>query len=295
MSRPPRSRRETESLESVQAKMEEHFNNMRYYEAQQLYLTLFNRLSARENWNDAIELMRSGALKLLEHKEGNAGGQLALKLIESYKKSNTTPSPDIVQTLLNIFQQFPDDAKDARVSFMKEAISFTTTGPNPQGDPSLHYALAVYLSKVEDHGGAQRHWLRSERPQEHVQELISWSQKGFLGERDLFLARAVLQYAALENLRDANLVFNVYCDFYRSQPDPEQAKAIDTPLVHFIRFLLATLERDAAPLFEVLRQKYSASLARDSSFSAYLDKIGELYYKIKPPAGMLDELMNLMK
>ena len=36
--------------------------------------------------------------------------------------------------------------------------------------------------------------------------------------------------------------------------------------MNFLKFLLLTLERDALPLFEILKEKYKISLDRDSSF-----------------------------
>lgn len=45
------------------------------------------------------------------------------------------------------------------------------------------------------------------------------------------------------------------------------AKAeVDTPLINFLHFMLKTVEAGAGPLFQLLRQKYSVSLARDPSF-----------------------------
>ena len=40
----------------------------------------------------------------------------------------------------------------------------------------------------------------------------------------------------------------------------------DTPLLHFVDFLLQTLQRDALPLFNLLRSKYKPSLDRDPNF-----------------------------
>ena len=54
-------------------------------------------------------------------------------------------------------------------------------------------------------------------------------------------------YLASGNLRDANKLFQLFLDASPDMPD--------TPLCNFLKFLLLTLERDAYPLFEVLRRK----------------------------------------
>jgi hypothetical protein len=73
----------------------------------------------------------------------------------------------------------------------------------------------------------------------------------------------------------------------------QQGIELDTPLVHFLRFLLLTLERDAAPLFTLLRTRYaSASVGRDPSLSALLDRIGERFYSIAAPKNLLSSMMD---
>ena len=61
---------------------------------------------------------------------------------------------------------------------------------------------------------------------------------------------------SLENLRDANIVYEKFLENIK----------LDTPLINFLRFLLLTLERNALPLFKLLKVKYSVALRRDKSF-----------------------------
>lgn len=49
-------------------------------------------------------------------------------------------------------------------------------------------------------------------------------------------------------------------------PQYEQKSFPRTPLINYIRFLLMTLERDAYPLFDMLRKKYAPSINRDIVF-----------------------------
>lgn len=235
------------------------------------------------------ERERSWLLSAPVRAQGNAGGELAKKLVDCYAEAKQPATEAMIDTLLSLFAAFPADAKESRVIFMRAAVRWSEkASPFPKGHPRLHHALAVFLSSVNDDGEAQRHWLRCERPEEHAQQLLAWSRRCFRGELDLVVVRAVLQYCALENLRDANAVFRAFCAAANSE-------SLDTPLMNFARFLLQTLERDALPLFQMLRIKYAASIARDPSFEAYLARISELFYKTQPPKGMLDELMRMME
>ncbi len=58
--------------------------------------------------------------------------------------------------------------------------------------------------------------------------------------------------------------------------------------------VLKTTEREAAPLFQMLRSKYAPSLARDSSFELYLNKIGEVYFDLKAPQSMMNVITGLL-
>jgi len=113
------------------------------------------------------------------------------------------------------------------------------------------------------------------------------STAGYTSERDLFIARAVLQYLCLSNIKDANIVFKIF----------NESMCLDSPLINFLSFLLKTLEREAYPLFKKLRESYAISLARDDTFDKYLDLIGKIYFGVEPPkqggmAGMLGSLLK---
>jgi hypothetical protein len=64
----------------------------------------------------------------------------------------------------------------------------------------------------------------------------------------------------------------------------------------FYIFVSQTCERDAPPLFEMLREKYAVALERDPAFSTLLDRIGKVFFNIKPQAtglqGLLGDLLG---
>lgn len=67
-------------------------------------------------------------------------------------------------------------------------------GTNKQGEPELHDLLAESYFRQNEYGKAQRHFLRGNRPERFAEVLTSWSNQAYPSERDLFIARAVLQY-----------------------------------------------------------------------------------------------------
>jgi len=87
--------------------------------------------------------------------------------------------------------------------------------------------------------------------------LIQWAEEVYPSEKDLLITRSVLMHLCLQNLKDANIVYSLFKSRY---------PALDTPLFNYTRFLLLTLERDALPLFDLLRTTYQKSLQRDPTF-----------------------------
>ena len=53
---------------------------------------------------------------------------------------------------------------------------------------------------------------------------------------------------------------------------------MDTPLVHFIGFLLLTLQRPAGPLLGLLVKKYDLSLRRDAEFHRLVFSVASRFY-----------------
>jgi len=134
---------------------------------------------------------------------------------------------------------------------------------------------------------AEKHYLRGSDPIGYARMILKWINKEDTSEIDLFIARAVLQYLCLSNLKDANVVFGEFLNLTR----------VNTKLVEFLQFLVKTLERDAYPLFKLLREKYAPSLQRDPTFDQYLSLIGKVFFGVEPPnqGGLGSIFSTLMK
>ena len=113
--------------------------------------------------------------------------------------------------------------------------------------------------------------LYCQNPEEYAAFLADWCLAGYPEEQDLYVARAILTFLSKGNLNMANKVYSLI----------QQKLELTTPLMHFCQFLLATLERDAYPLFKLLREKYEPELQRDPSFNSLLNKIAKHYFHIQ--------------
>lgn len=75
-------------LAKVRLDRDRLFSEGKYYEALQLYKTLHSRAIARKAVEEAEEIAVEGATALLQQKQANSGGELALAVIQLYVKAN---------------------------------------------------------------------------------------------------------------------------------------------------------------------------------------------------------------
>jgi len=278
--------------EKVSAQLDECLRDSKFYEAQQLYQSIYFRLSGRKKFEEASTLLVDGALKLIQYNQLPGAAHLTHLLLECYRKANFSPESECIEPVMRISAAFGKATQDVatrglHIRFLKSVLKWSVVAPGgiPNGSATLHAALIALYLESEDFGRAHKHYLRSNQPEQHAKMLTAWRHKGYRSEQDLLICRAVLEYLCLEDVQAAKTVFKSYQDICQ----------LSSPLIHFIEFVLLTVERDAGPLFEMLRQKYAISIARDSAFTAYLDKIGELFFDIQAPPSLLDGLFSADK
>lgn len=247
---------------------------------------------------------KGGALVMLQHGYGTAGLDLALNLVETWEGSSTlrlgAAEREAVEQISDAFVAGVEDKAEAAKlvdKFIARAIEWSKAehaGSFAVGEPGFHHIAAKMKVKCGDLEGANDHYVKAQQPQEFAAFLYGWAQRGYANERDLFLCRAVLELLVLENLKDANLLWESFNAILISKKEP-----LDTPLFHYTGFLLKTLERDAYPLFQVLREKYAPVIASDPTFVQYLDKIAHLFFGVAPQkhgmAAMIENMFGGMK
>ncbi|EGZ13386.1 hypothetical protein PHYSODRAFT_316672 [Phytophthora sojae] len=287
---------ENAGVENVGKKLELRLAAGDFYGALQMYKTLFMRFlkgdePSAEQQEKAAALALDAALKLVEHDQNTAATEMANLMVSVFADFHH-PVDDAhkqrVRLVAAAFEPKPQFSADLAV-FLKNAVKWSAAeGARKRGDPELQLLLARAYRTAGDFTHAMKHFLHSENPQELADALFQWSTQGYPSESDLYLARAVLQLLSLENLRDANKVYEAYVAKCQSAGRP-----VDLPLFNFTRFLLLTLERDALPLFQMLQERYTPALARDSSLKSYLSVIGQKFYGLQPPRSGLSSLLEM--
>ncbi|GKA95932.1 Golgi to ER traffic protein 4, partial [Tanacetum coccineum] len=264
-------------------------------------------------FKEALELLQSGACLQLEHEQVTCGGELAVLFVDMLVKAKVDFDQDYLDRIWTIYKKFPriplpqnldladDDAihklsetlgaakirVESCSSFLKAAIKWSSeSGSRKLGSAELHDMLAEYIyseSPEPDMARVCFHFSRGRNPNRFASTLVNFMGKCYPGEDDLAIARAVLI--------DAN-------NLMEEIDKLAGAKELDFPeseLMRFINYLLQTLMRDALPLFNMLKQKFSSSIERDPTFNELLEDIGEKFYGVRrknPLQGMFGELFK---
>ncbi|CAM6087150.1 unnamed protein product [Calypogeia fissa] len=307
--------RDSSAVAKIIQSLERRVETGDYYEAQQTYKARYARLVSSHKYDDAMELLQSGACAQLKHGQVTCGTELGVLLIETFRKAEVPFGPTPVDRIIAIYKEYPrvdiskikstadsgnisEDCIAARTrveectTFLKAAIKWSIESGGPErGAPVLHHMLANYIwtqSPIPEFGKASLYYIRGNCPEAFSQAVVDCMDKCYSEEVDLVVARAILLYLTLGYLKDANM-------FLEKVKETSPEKLPDSPLLHFIKFLLKTLERDALPLFQMLRQSYKPSIDRDPTFDEYLDEIAEQFYNVRQTSGIQGMLGDIMK
>lgn len=76
----------------VLVKLENSIESGNYYEAHQMYRTLYFRYTGQQKYADCLELLWSGAMKLVLKQQETSAADLALLLVDTLDKRGSTES-----------------------------------------------------------------------------------------------------------------------------------------------------------------------------------------------------------
>lgn len=271
----------------------------KYYEAHQMYRTVCRRYIKQKKYKSAIDLLFSGAQTLLNHKQTGSGTDLSLYLIDAYNEEKMPVTDESRARIIQLLELFPAE-EPGRKRFIDASINWSIKfSENSAGDSELHHYVGKLLYKDHFYSDAEPHFLAgtSESSKVYGKMLVEWSGKDHPSKRGAYIARAVLQYLCLRNIRDAKNSFDSFiAELMEKDPsiksgtvpyrptitgDPIEVGLYTIPLLNFLQFLILTIQRDASDLFTELRNKYKSALSIEPSFDELLNKIGEIFFNLR--------------
>lgn len=299
----------TGGVDSVLRKLRDSVVDEDLYTALQVYKALFIRFAKQGDVEPATELAAKGSCLLLRKGLTRAATDLALELVTLFAESHTKANETKTAHLLTIARAYPthpnappckgavdDTCEEDAQRFVVAAIRWSSKeGVHPRGDPRLNYEAACSYRRVGEASNACSRYMFSEHCEEYAAYLYDLATtQGYRGELDLFVARAVFQLLAVENIRDGVQVQHCFLKLVQEQ----SGKTLDTPLVNCTGLLVEVCQRgkQGLPLFQLLQQRYAKSLQRDETLHTCMGRIATKFFGVAPPkqGGMMGMLNSLL-
>lgn len=272
----------TRGVARVLAKLESSIASGNYYEAHQMYRTLYFRYLSQKKYDELLELLHKGALTLIEHKQYTSGADLVILIIDTLENAKITHVGTCLKWMDKIavlLYSIPARIVE-RETLMVKAVKWSATvgQPSQVGHPMMHKHIAHMMWKEDNLARARHHFLLSKDGRGCGYMLIQLSQTGFASELDLFIAQVILQQLCLQETAAALETFATYTKYHPKIACSEPP--FITPLLNFIFFLLQAVKANQRKLavFRTLCDLYRPSLDRDPSYEKYLQKIGMIFF-----------------
>ncbi|XP_067619235.1 Golgi to ER traffic protein 4 homolog [Eurosta solidaginis] len=273
----------------VLVKLENSIESGNYYEAHQMYRTLYFRYTGQKKYSECLDLLLSGAMKLVSKQQETSGADLALLLIDTLEKRGTTEANNDaeiwIERLGTIIGKLSSSTVE-RETLINRAIKWSSDiSENTLGHHAMHKIIAQVFWNEGNYENARHHFLLSRDGNICGRILIKMHKnKGFDSEMDLFIVQAVLQQLCLKDRKAAEETFN---SFTTNHPDIRRRESpFKQPLLNFIYFLFRCIDMGRQDTFRSLCDLYKPSLNRDLSFQKYLVKIGVHFFGVAPPPTM---------
>jgi hypothetical protein len=293
-------------MQRTLTKLRQRLSNGEYYEAHQLYRTLYFRYITQQKYLEAIDLLSDGALALLNAHQISSGADLALLLVSTLEKCAASVSDKNIELVAKLHRLIRSDHIErqtyvvAALQWSRHADSSTTSSapvdatssltstgttssvvPFISGHPKLHAQFAITYWQESDYAQSRYHFVRSTDGEGCAAMLIEYHiVRGFPSEVDLFIAQAVLQFLCLRNKLTAEVCFNKYTT---QHPAVEKGPPFVRPLLNFLWMLLIAVDGGNLTVFTILCEQYQLALQRDPSYGDYLCKIGQLFFQLPIP------------
>uniref|UniRef100_A0A915B8Z6 Golgi to ER traffic protein 4 homolog n=2 Tax=Parascaris univalens TaxID=6257 RepID=A0A915B8Z6_PARUN len=285
----------TVQVSRLEKKLADRLESGDYYEAHQIYRTLYYRMSAQGKWQQLQDLLYNGAIKLLDVNEPTSAVDLAELFVESLQQSNMPVSSATLDRFEQLFTRLPPvlekdttvdgNRVDRRNELLSRALKWTmSVGEKKRyrekGHPEFHARVAKILWHEGNYVAARNHFILSDDAEKFASFLVDFQQRcGFKSEKDLFIAQATLQVLCTRRAKMASVLLQLYCE---KHPQIGGEAPYELPLLNFIWLLTLCVQLKKVIYFSILVEKYQKCLERDPSYRVYLDKIGQLYFGLPP-------------
>uniref|UniRef100_A0A336L3M5 CSON002568 protein n=1 Tax=Culicoides sonorensis TaxID=179676 RepID=A0A336L3M5_CULSO len=277
----------------VLAKLSLSLDNGNYYEAHQMYRTLYYRYSTQKKYDELINLLYDGSNKLLEYDQKPSATDLSILLVDSLDKVENLDKEKWVKNIGGLMRKIGQIVE--RETLLAKAVKWAALSGSDSLKHQMHQIIASILWDEGNLEQAKHHFILSKDGPEFAKMLIQLSSRGYAKEVDLFIAHAVLQQLCMKDKDTAGQTFETYTKYHPKIAATQPPFTL--PLLNFIYFLLKAIETGKLAMFKTLCELYKTSIDRDPAYQKYLEKVGILFFgapvvRQGPSGGIFGDLIN---
>lgn len=307
----------SDKLQRTIVRFQLRIDNKDFYEAHQTLRTITNRYVKATQYPEAIDLLYQGLSILASNKEYASASDLILYLIQVYTEagiqcSSDSAVKDYKWKLIDLITLLPD-SDPSLGDIAKHSMEWSTSSSGSKfGDSDLHHLFGVKLiNAIPDQNSpddkyklftvAELHLILGthESLPVYVDYLYSWFEQNPESDAGEYLARAVINYAYLKNIKFAQSALERFLAKYRTAHTSQQVEqfyTFDLELLNFLQLLVATLSKtNSGEKYLKLYHHYQAVLAA-AGLAPLVEYLGRFYFNLKlgNPQGGGNMLANLM-
>lgn len=127
----------------VLAKLEESVRSGKYYEAHQKYRTLYFRYLSQKRFDECLELLYDGSLRLLENDQYSSGADLGLLVVDTLEKTTVNESELWIHRLGKLLAKIPSNLVERETLLVSETKSSTRIKTNTNIQLNTHISNNV--------------------------------------------------------------------------------------------------------------------------------------------------------
>ncbi|GMH39757.1 hypothetical protein BSKO_07655 [Bryopsis sp. KO-2023] len=292
----------------VLKRIEDTLNSGSFYEAQQMYKTIYHRYSAKGMHAESRRVLEEGASLLFKKKQVTSAADLGILLVEAYdKEEGLVPGQAEFDQVDRVLQNLPSsstvssEADSAQTSeclrFINKAIKWAQKVGGVPAAKRFHLRAGAFLwmwhgwkrlAEVILHHTRAQDWAGVAKVLSVCGELCPTS------EEEMLVTRGVLQVVAWshkdqenEHISGAKSVMDTYMKLRDGGP-------LDSPLIHFSSFLLQALEVRSKDLVTLLSSRYAPSLNRDPNLNVWVARVEGRFFGEPNGGGLMGNLLRML-
>lgn len=295
----------TSNVQKQLDRIQKSLDSGAYYEAQQMYKTVYHRNKAKKLLDESYQILMEGSRQQLLHKQVTCGSELALLLLEAYSADAVPATPERIQDVEAIITAFQasDSTDTAGIALsldeldrvVSAAVSWGQQQSNTDGSRQLQDVAGHHIWKLygwKQLGRASFHLARGRDAPGYAGILLEVSKLLPAKEVDYLVARAVL--GTLGAATSATKAIQESQAHVLFEACRKQGIVSSHPIANFTKFVLIALDSEKEELFNLVRQKYQPSWSKDMMLEACLMKIRMVYFNTGNGGGISSLLQDLM-